>query len=252
MSHGFDHPSEDLIALHAYGEGSDGERDAIAGHLARCAECRQLTAEFTAFRDWSSTTEAPDPGADFEARMWERIQPSLPARAAGWSARNVAMVASWAAAILCVVITGSWWMRSNPATAGGGAPAMPPAAATDVRERVLFTALDSHLGQTEMLLVELMNAPEAAAELAFERAVADDLVHSGRLYRQTATETGHGLFSAVLDEIEPVLVEVARAPDTFAPGDLAALRSRIVEGDLLFKVRAAARGARDRQHAGEL
>jgi hypothetical protein len=161
------------------------------------------------------------------------------------------MVGAWAATIVLAVFGGSWLARQAPEGPGAIAPA-PGAATADMREHVLFTALDSHLGQTEMLLVELLNAPESLAELHAERQVADDLVNSGRLYRATAKETGHALYSALLDEMEPVLVEVARAPETLGARDLAALRERIVEGDLLFKVRAAARGARDRQDAGEL
>jgi hypothetical protein len=251
MSTEFDHPSEDFIALYAYGEGLDEERDRIARHLSRCAECRRLAEEFEEFRHFSNVTGAPDPGPDFETRMWSLIQPSLPAPARAWSVRNVAMVAAWAATIVLAVVSGMWLSRQAPGSPAPVGESVETAAA-DVRERVLFTALDSHLGQTEALLIELMNAPESANEMNYERQMADDLVNSGRLYRRTAKETGHALYSALLDEVEPVLVEVARAPETLAARDLAALRERIVEGDLLFKVRAAARGARDRQDAGEL
>jgi hypothetical protein len=252
MSSESEHPSEDLIALYAYGEGADDERGRITAHLGRCVECRRVAEEFEEFRHLSNVTEAPDPGADFEARMWARIQPSLPAPRRAWSGRNVVMVAAWAATIVLAVLSGTWLARQAPGTSAPAAEPIQTAAGADMRERVLFTALDSHLGQTEALLVELMNAPATASEMNYERQAADDLVNSGRLYRRTATETGHALYSALLDEVEPVLVEVARAPETLAARDLAALRERIVEGDLLFKVRAAARGARDRQDAGEL
>lgn len=206
--------------------------------------------DFTRLLRSSTVEDVPDPGADFEARMWRRIEPELrrPQAQPVWSTRNVAMVVGWAAMIALIVVTGSRRLGTGPAPT----PAASGSATADVREQVLFTALGTHLGQTEVLLVELLNAPETPSAMTIERQMADDLVNSGRLYRLTAEETGHGLFSAVLDDVEPVLVEVARAPDVVPSSDLAALRERIVEGDLLFKVRAAARGARNRQGAGEL
>ena len=79
---------------------------------------------------------------------------------------------------------------------------------------MLLTALDGHFEQTELLLTELLNAPEdAERRFGFERTTADDLVASGRLYRITAEQIGKQHLAAMLDELEPVLVDVARSPE---------------------------------------
>jgi hypothetical protein len=91
-----------------------------------------------------------------------------------------------------------------------------------------------------MLLVELMNGPDrATADFEFARTTADDLVASGRLYRATAVSTGHRRLAAVLEDLEPVLVEVARSPEQVDSATVRSLRARIDDDGLLFKVRAA-------------
>ena len=112
----------------------------------------------------------------------------------------------------------------------------------------MLTALDQHFGQTETLLVELLNAPEAVgSEFEFERASADDLVSSGRLYRESAQQTGERRFADVLDDLESVLVEVARSPKVIAQNDVESWRTQIEDNGLLFKVRAVTHEIRERQ-----
>jgi hypothetical protein len=241
-----EHPTEDALVLYVYGEEGERDRDAIAEHLLSCPTCQTAAAEMDAFRRVSTPVDVPDPGPDLEDRVWARVQAEcLPVRRM-WSVGPLGAVAAWAAAVALVVVTGAWWTRQTPVVPGDSARFPQTGSATDVRERVLFTALDAHLGNTEMLLVELLNTPGAGASLDFEREVAVDLLHSGRLYRVTAAETGHIPFASVLDEVETVLVDFARAPEDDAGSELAALRDRIAAGDLLFKVRAAARDVRER------
>ena len=83
--------------------------------------------------------------------------------------------------------------------------------------------------------------------MAFERATADDLVASGRLYRATAEQAGHVQMAHMLDDLESVLVDLARSPDKLERQALESLRTRIDDDDLLFKVRAVASEIRGRQ-----
>jgi hypothetical protein len=78
---------------------------------------------------------------------------------------------------------------------------------------------------------------ESASDLASEQLRARDLVSANRLYRQTALQTGDDSTGDVLDELERVLLEIANAPTDATRGDLDALRARIAQGGLLFKVR---------------
>ena len=51
----------------------------------------------------------------------------------------------------------------------------------------------------------------------------------------------------MLDDLEAVLLEVARSPETPTRRQFASLRERVDENGLLFKVRAVTNEIRDRQ-----
>ena len=163
--------------------------------------------------------------------------------------RQLAPVLAWAATVAVTVGLGYEWTRQAPiAPAPSAEPATFTEASEGLQERVLLTALDQHFGQTETLLVELLNAPEAVgSEFDFERASADDLVSSGRLYRESAQQTGERRFADVLDDLESVLVEVARSPKVIAQNDVESWRTQIEDNGLLFKVRAVTHEIRERQ-----
>jgi hypothetical protein len=62
----------------------------------------------------------------------------------------------------------------------------------------------------------------------------------------TAEDTGHPRLVQMLDDLEQVLVEVARSPERINSNDRAWLRTRIEDDALLFKVRAATSDIRER------
>ena len=250
------HPSDEDLILHFYGEGSPNEEGRIDEHLATCGTCRQAWAELGETLRMVDAAAVPEPGDGFERTMWARVQTALPERrSTGWMWRLVPAIAFAAVVVIAVAIGYEWRSSREPRPAGGvpTAPATVTAAAASARgqardrERVLLTALDDHFQQTEMLLVELMNAPDDRADLSFERATADDLVASGRLYRVTAKQNGDLQFAQMLDDLESVLVEVARSPEHVAAKDFKSLRSRIDDESLLFKVRAVANQIHARQ-----
>jgi hypothetical protein len=244
---------EDLVLL-TYDECDADERCRIEGHLAMCAECRTAREELARTLMLVDAAAVPEPGPAFERVMWARIQPSLarPTRY-GWL-RQFALVASWATVVAVVAATGYLGRvrrtdSGAPPTTSATAPAVSNASDRGPsQEGVLLTALDDHFSETEMLLVELMNAPAQPAELQYARSTADDLVTSGRLYRATAQQTGDSRLTNVIDDLEPVLVEVARSSDTAGVSDVDAWRTRIADDSLLFKVRAASNEVRDRRH----
>ncbi len=112
--------------------------------------------------------------------------------------------------------------------------------ASAVRERVLLVAVGDHLERSKMLLVELANAdPSRKLAIADEREIAQDLVHTNRLYRQTAVSAGDERVVSLLDQLERVLVEIAHSPDELAPAELESLRDQIRDEHLIFKIRVA-------------
>jgi len=243
------HPTDEDLILLFYEEAPVDERAATVAHLAACGACRAQYEELQDSLALVSDADVPGPRLGFEDRIWTGVARELPAQAKPWSVRQLGPVLAWAATVAITVTLGYQWARQAPIAPGP--PAEPPtvtAVPDGLQERVLLTALDQHFGQTETLLVELLNAPEAGSnELEFERAAADDLVSSGRLYRESAQQTGERRFADVLEDLESVLVEVARSPNIVAKNDVESWRTQIEDNGLLFKVRAVTHEIRERQ-----
>jgi hypothetical protein len=254
------HLSEEDLILHFYGEGGPDEERRIDDHLAACSQCRLAWTELGDTLKLVDAAKVPEPGDGFERVMWARVQRALP------EPRRAASTWRWlpafgvAAAVVAAVALGYAWRASHesrpvatPAAtaASTSGPAVVRTSAADLqktRERVLLTALSEHFQQTEVLLTEIMNSPnQGRGEIDFERASADDLVASGRLYRVTAQESGDLQLARMLDDLESVLVEVARSPEKVAPKDFQSLRTRIGDQNLLFKVRAVSNQIQQRQ-----
>jgi hypothetical protein len=240
------HAADDDLILLFYGELPQDAQETLRQHLADCEDCRGSYNALTRTLHLTSGLQAPDPGLEFEARIWARVAPGVQ------SARRLS--SSWwrlgaVAAALLVIAGGAWRWSSGLSKQSAPAPmALTTPADNGTRERVLLAAVDAHLVQTEMLFVELLNAPaDASGSFSYARLAADDLLASGRLYRETARDTGASQLVAVFDELEPVLVEVARSGADTNAGDIRALRGRIEQDDLLFKVRAVAADIQDRQ-----
>jgi hypothetical protein len=243
------HPGEDDLIFQLHGDGSGEERERVVRHLAECAACRQAWDELQSTLKIVDEAGVPEPDAGFEARIWNRVQPALEPAYGRGSWRPIVPLAAWAATVAAMVVAGYTWRDRLPQPPPADTEvAARPGPGEGVRERVLLTALDQHFASTEMLLVELLNAPAPAeGGFDFERAVADDLVASGRLYRETARQTGRTELAAMLEDLEGVLVEVARTAETPAPEDVDVWRERIETNGLLFKVRAVTNDIRDRR-----
>ena len=243
------HPGEDELIEHLVGDGDAAGRRKIDAHLLTCADCRRVGDEITGALTLVDTS-VPEPPAGFERVMWARVQEGIArdARPTFWSWRQWVPAGALAAmALVGISLANQTGTPADPTQTGPETLPMEAAAQTDsdMRDRVLYTALDSHFQQTEMLLVELRNAPDRDS-FDYEQVTADELVSAGRLYRQTAEFAGRHRLVQVLDELEPLLVEVARSPERWQTQKSAWLRSKIEDDALLFKVRAAGSDVRER------
>jgi hypothetical protein len=250
------HPTEDDLILHFYGEGQPHSEQRIDEHLRSCISCRAAWSELSGTLKLVDAARLPDAPSGFEGVMWARVEqalmrPAAPPRRSLWSMKQLVPIGALAAVIVAAVALAVLSQRPPITTTvpASGAPSTTAAGRPDhTPERVLLTALDSHFEQTELLLVELMNAPESAAnDLGFERAAADELVTSGRLYRATAERTGQLHVVQMLEDLEPVLVEVARSPEKVDKKEFKTWRDRIGNADLLFKVRVVGNEIRERK-----
>ena len=223
------HLSEEDLVLHYYGEGDASP--AVEAHLSSCASCAEAFAAVR--KDLSSVTEEPIParGDDHGRRVWRALQPRLAARPAG---RRTPAARWWAPAALAASLLAAFLVgRHFPA--GGPSPAPIP---EQGRERIFIVMVGDHLERSEMVLLELANAEgNGAVDMRSAQESAENLVAANRLFRLSARRAGEPGVADVLDELERVLLEVARGPSQLGPDERAQLRRRIESGDILFKVR---------------
>lgn len=219
--------------MHYYGE--DRGRAAVEEHLAACAVCRGV---FEALAGQLGELEAPAPerGEGYGRQVWQQIRPRLPAPApAVWPWQRWALASGLAVLLVAAFLAGRYWPAGT---------AVQPLAAP-VRERILLVAVGSHLERSEMVLVELLNArANGGVDISSEQQRAQDLLASSRLYRQAAARSGQPAVASILEEIERLLLEVVHSPSPLGPEELDALRSRIENEDLLFRVRITGAGLR--------
>lgn len=219
------HVEDDDLVLHYYAE-ADAR---TAAHLEACPDCRArfetLGATLRRVPD-----DVPEPAPDYEARLWERLRPSLPVPSSpkrrAW--RLLVLPAALAASLLAAFLVGR---HTRPA-----AESMP------VRERILLVAVGDHLERSEVLLLELLNAEDAG-----DAGAAEELLAENRLYRQAALRSGDAGVAGVLDELERVLVEAAAAPEP--GGGLEELRRRIESRGLVLRIRRVGSRLRDEGRA---
>jgi hypothetical protein len=229
------HLSDDDLALLHYGERVSTE---VEAHADSCPDCAARLRELAQALSSLELPEAPARADDYAGRVWERLEPRLapprvlrPARP--W--RRAAGLSALAASLLAAFLLG----RSTQPR--------PQATTPEVRERILLVALGEHLDRSQMVLVELTHAGgNGPVDVSSERATADDLLSTNRLYRQSAVRAGETGLASVLEELERVLLEVAAGPDQLSPADLAELQQRIESRGILFKVRVVGSQVRER------
>jgi len=241
------HPTEEQLI--AYHDGEAEGREGIATHLKDCGECRTEIERIEAVLRALGDFPVPDPGEDYERRVWQKLVPKLPEKRARWwqmwlEPRRLVTAGALAAVVLGSFILGRW---SKPPE-----PPVPIATVEQVRERILVVAVGEHLGKSEMMLVELANAEpqngkDKLVNISAEQRRAGDLLEENRLYRQTAMQQGDAALAGVLDELERVLVDVAHSPGEITPAQLESIQKRIEARGLLFKVRVVGQELQERQ-----
>jgi hypothetical protein len=217
---------DDDLILYYYGEAPDpeGMRSALASSPELAARHEELTRVLAVV----DAVTVPERGPFYGARVWARLEPELAKPSPGrWlRLRRWVWAASAAAALLVAgFVLGRSWQGGRTLSVAA-------------RERILLAAVAGHLDRSERLMTELANAATGETlDLAAEREWARSLLTANRLYRQSASRGGKPRLADLLAEIEPVLIELAHAPDETSPDDLHELTRRIEEQALLFKLR---------------
>lgn len=252
------HPTEEELI--AYRDGQASRSDALTLHLADCPECRKELERLEEVLSAISIMTVPDPGEDYGARVWEKIQPRLPRKRKHWrdfltGHQHIPWLQPrrWAVAGALALLLVAAFLAGRVSKRGGNVPAAWDSG--KVRERVLLVAVGEHLDRSEVMLVELANAePQSTGEqrvdISAEQQSAEDLLEENRLYRQTALEQGDTALASVLDELERVLADVAHTPEDLTAGQLERIRQRMEAQGILFKIRVVGKELRQREQAG--
>ncbi len=239
------HLSEEQLILHYYGDAADG--DALAQHLEVCELCR------TSFQSLHYVLESVDQAfvAQAEsfsgAEAWRLLAPKLERQeASGWKqflegirrfrVSRWVLIPALGVLIFAAFVAGRWWQGGTPRglTTMSNQPI-----SEEAHERILFREIGDHLERSQLALIELINSKtNGAVDISEEQALARQLVEVNRLYRQTATRLGENSIAAVLDDLERTLIEIAHAPAELSELEIAELKQRFEEEDLLFKVKA--------------
>lgn len=244
------HATEEELILHYYGE--DPADGGVEAHIAECAHCRRGLEDLRHVLSLVDAQQMPEPLAGLEERVWARIQPEIAApKQASWVSTLFAGAHKWALAggVAVLVIAAFVAGRvTRPDNAGpAAAPQVAQTTAADRTGRLMTVAVGDHLDESQMMLLELLNANTSDfGDLEDEQMRARELVAANRLYRQTALRTGDEGVREVLDALERVLLEIANAPPDVSARELEALRADIEQRGILFRVRVVASEMRAR------
>ncbi|MFL6245892.1 MAG: hypothetical protein ACJ74H_07705 [Thermoanaerobaculia bacterium] len=235
------HFTQDELILAYYGE-PDARRD----HLDACHECRAELSRLASVLDRVTPAEVPEPAEDYEARVWDRVSWRL----RGERKRNPRPWTKWVAAAAMLIfafIGGLLWnnryngpvqIANQPSRTTTGA-AEPVAASTQQqRDRILLVVVGDHLDDSERMLLELTNlTAKTDVDVSTEQQRAEELLASNRLYRRTALDRGEDRVATLLDELEPVLMQIAHGPSQLTPEELHKVQKRVETKELVFKLR---------------
>lgn len=220
------HLDQEQLVAHFFGD--DGKD--VANHLADCFECRAEFADIQRTLSSIAPPPAPPRGPQYGAEVWDRVRAHLPEtpQRVWWR-----MPQRWAAVgAMAALIAIAFFLGRHTATI----PTQPTTLSKQVvRERVLMVALDGHLERSQVVLLEVAHASDAA-DVNLVRDEAEDLAGSNRLYRQTALKIGDRKTADVLDQLERVLLEISHSSPEEGKAQIEQLRRQIESQGLLFKI----------------
>ena len=107
------HPAEERLILHYYGEEADSHE--VERHLDECAECRACYAALQRTLNAADALAIPERGGDYGAEVWRRIEGRLPARRRlSWQWTRALAYAALTGYTIGQVVMGSQAGPTNP------------------------------------------------------------------------------------------------------------------------------------------
>lgn len=106
-----------------------------------------------------------------------------------------------------------------------------PVAPEPLRSADAQTMTAVHFEKSETLLVAFrnvrLNEPGSAAEVAYERKLAQQLVYQNMMLRREADMSGDVQISSLLESLEPILIDIANLPDKPDNDAIRTIRQRV-------------------------
>lgn len=240
------HLNEDELVLCHYGEA--GEAREFMQHLASCPSCRSQMEDIQSMLALVDAVEAPERSAVYGDEVWERLRHRLPQRRSWLQSMPLhpprwALAGAMATLVIGAFILGRYWPKPEPQRVDSVVSAQ-------ARERILLASLDDHLERSQRLLMEIVNTPRTdSINTSPQRSLAEELIESNRLYRQTAERVGEVGIASVLEELERVLMDIAHTPAQMSAAEMGDIQERIDSQGILFKVRVMGLQLREREKA---
>jgi hypothetical protein len=250
------HLNEEQLLDYRYGELPEAQL-VIEQHLHDCDQCRASYESLKSVLAMVESLPVAEPGPYFETQMWNKIAPQLKRPGFDWSKLTAwlspkHLVAYGAVAAMVVAAFFAGRSSLTPKVDSTNTPQV--ADNTDnaktntpgqVRERILLVAVGDHLDRAQSVLLEISNADAGAApgnrnaevDISQQQERAQEMLISNRLYRQTAEHSGDNAVASVLDELEPVLLEIAHSPSKVSSAELEELQRGIESRGLMLKIR---------------
>ncbi len=235
------HLNEEQIVLHYYGDAEN--ETAVAQHMNECSLCRAEFERVQAMLRQIEPSEVPEPLPGFEEKTWLNVRDKLPEKRSwlnDWfsSPKKWALAGSMVALLIAAFVAGRYWPKSPTHNPSPQVAVNSPTPTPPNPQQIVLVAVGSHLEQSEMLLIQIMNSDgRAPLDFSDEQGRARDLLDANHLYRVSAQQAGDPKIARLLDELGGVLAEVANSPEKLSQGDLKEIRGRIESEGLLFKVR---------------
>jgi hypothetical protein len=121
------------------------------------------------------------------------------------------------------------------------APERVPAAPEKVRSADAETMTAMHFETSERLLLAFKNVrldePTAAEEVGYERKRAKQLVYQNMLLKREADAAGDVQISSLLENLEPILIDIANLPDQPDENSVRAIRERVERKNIVGLLR---------------
>ena len=200
--------------------------------------------------------EVPDPGENYEQLVWERLNWRLRQEQKAKPRNEWMKWAAVAASISLAFFLGLFWKRrptepepqrmahAMPRTEAQPVSAGAPTA--QQRDRILLVVVGDHFDRSERVLVELSNLKtnQGDVDISGERRRAEELLQTNSLYRTSAPDRGEESVATLLDDLEPVLLQIANAPSEVSADELRSIQKRVEAKGLVFKLRVIREGVR--------